>query len=327
MASGGLRTLLNRSEPSTTRRLHHARLSIHALLNRQASTSADLNNLLALMEDVNGAKELTDGAAQAADAQTWTDTVQAAATAGSGTLDLLHDESNIAKDLGLVGAILSDVRVVGDTFGQLGAYIDGEATGNQALVDVAVQAMRDSRSNLYTTGVDLALALAGGPSAAEALQNTSTVANFVKTIIELGDSSQTQVDDTSVSLVNEVPSLPAGEIQGFANVTGTVDVSNSGGITSAQSGVELSSNGIQVFTMADANGKYLFAVPVQIPGFDYTSGTIQIVDPISGTPLGSEIVNLSPLAPGTTIQAPPVTGTCIDDDANNPDSDDPDCDN
>jgi uncharacterized protein (TIGR03437 family) len=327
MASGGLRTLLNRSEPSTTRRLHHARLSRHALLNRQASTSADLNNLLALMEDVNGAKELTDGAAQAADAQTWTDTVQAAATAGSGTLDLLHDESNIAKDLGLVGAILSDVRVVGDTFGQLGAYIDGEATGNQALVDVAVQAMRDSRSNLYTTGVDLALALAGGPSAAEALQNTSTVANFVKTIIELGDSSQTQVDDTSVSLVNEVPSLPAGEIQGFANVTGTVDVSNSGGITSAQSGVELSSNGIQVFTMADANGKYLFAVPVQIPGFDYTSGTIQIVDPISGTPLGSEIVNLSPLAPGTTIQAPPVTGTCIDDDANNPDSDDPDCDN
>jgi len=296
------------------------------------SASSDLKSLLDAMKTIVGAKEYVEGAEQAGESQNWIDTVQAMGTSAGGYLDLntglgLIKETDFTKNLGVAAAVVSDARVVGETFGQLAAYVDGLATGNQALVNVAVQAMSDDRSHLYETGSDLILALAGGPKVPDALGNVSTVINYVKTIYDLGTSADEQVDSASVAIVNEAAELPPNYAQDFGSVTGTFDVSNSNGVASAQSGVELSSNSTNLNSMADPNGNFQLFVPLNVPAFDYSNGDLQIVDPISGTSLVSEVIDLTGLTAFSPLVAPALSAACVDDDAGDPDEDDPDCDN
>jgi hypothetical protein len=67
-------------------------------------------------------------------------------------------------------------------------------------------------------------------------------------------------------------------------------------------------------------------VPLDNPSINYNSFLNTAYDPVTNITLSSTSTNLSTLKAGGTINAPAMSGVCSDDDAANPDSDDPDCD-
>lgn len=117
--------------------------------------------------------------------------------------------------------------------------------------------------------------------------------------------------------------------QGFGRVEGQVIITNSqGAILSglAQMVVIDPANNLQFSAMADANGNYGIQVPLGDQFLHYGNLTLEAVDPVSGLVLASQGINLTGLTATSPFHAPAMTGTCNDNDANNPDSDDPDCD-
>lgn len=117
--------------------------------------------------------------------------------------------------------------------------------------------------------------------------------------------------------------------QGLAQVTGTATISNTQGVAASQSSLDLCCFGaaqLGISGLADPSGDYSLFVPLAAPNTNYSNLTLSVGDPVTGTVLNSEVVDLTALAPGTPIQAPTLTGSCSDSDALTPDADDPDCD-
>jgi uncharacterized protein (TIGR03437 family) len=289
-----------------------------------ASEAQKLEAILQDMETVTGVKELVEGTQKNSNAQNWIQMVQANAQVVSGMVDVLHVNSLESKILGLGGALLQDVQVVGDVFAQLAAFADGEITGNQALVDVAVQAMDANQGMAIKAGVDLAIALLGGPSFSEAAQQLSTTMSFAQTLAELGAPEQESVNQLPAQLATEAQSMP-NISQEFGVLNGAVDITNPNGIQAAQPAIDLYT-GTDLTTLADPSGDYDLLVPLNVPGFDYSDPTLSVYDPISDETLGSETVNITTLSPTDSLTLPTISGSCNDDDANDPDEDDPDCD-
>jgi hypothetical protein len=116
----------------------------------------------------------------------------------------------------------------------------------------------------------------------------------------------------------------------FGMVTGNVDVTNSQGATFAGlTGVSLG-NGAdpagQFSTIADPTGDYVIALPLDNSSIDYGALVCSAYDPITDDSLASTTLDLTALANGATVAAPGLAGQCTDDDAGDPDEDDPDCD-
>ena len=77
---------------------------------------------------------------------------------------------------------------------------------------------------------------------------------------------------------------------------------------------------------SDPSGNYGILVPLDVPGFDYSNADLEAFDPVSGNYISDETVNISALSPTNSLTVPSLSGQCNDDDAPDPDEDDPDCD-
>jgi len=137
------------------------------------------------------------------------------------------------------------------------------------------------------------------------------------------------LQSTASQLATEVTSVFGSVAQGFAEVTGIADISNSEGpILSAETGIEAGPFDMtdQVTALADPDGNYDLYVPLQSAITDYGNITVTAYDPISAETLTSQTVDLLTLTTSAVGQIPTMQGTCNDTDAGDPDADDPDCD-
>jgi hypothetical protein len=141
-----------------------------------------------------------------------------------------------------------------------------------------------------------------------------------------GGGCYNAIDDTALQAGAETSVQFSSDTQGFAIVSGNVQIANSTGTAAAQNEAQLSSSGTSLNSMADQNGNFEMFVPLQAIPFDYAKANFEIVDPFSPNILGPVVVDLSKLTTATTFQLPIMKGVCIDDDAGAPDFDDPDCD-
>jgi uncharacterized protein (TIGR03437 family) len=248
--------------------------------------ASQLKDVLDLMETETGVNELVDAALEAGSAKDWIDRVQAAATALSVYLDQLP-KSATTDGLGVAGAFISDARTIGDAFGDLGAYVYGEYTGDSELAFTAVQAMSDSRADLYSAGYDLVVKALD----VEGLGTASTIAGFVKSYYDLGVTLQKEADSDTVNIAQEFASSPDG-LQGVAYVTGQVAPPNNAS-ASGQYEVQISSNGITFSALSDSSGDYQVFTNINLPTFGYATATINIVDPVTHALLGSKTIDLS----------------------------------
>jgi hypothetical protein len=284
--------------------------------------SSRLQTILQMMETATDTNEVTTAALESATGRNWVDQLEAASTAAGIYVDGLR-ETAFNKTLGAAAAIVSDIRLVGDCYGDLGAYIYGLATGNQSLVNTAVDAFNSiPRSELYGALYDFLKLTPVGEI--EALQPVLTTVDFIKSVFELGQKAQEGTDSVESDLQASVP-VPTVDTQGIGYVTGMVNVATNEGTGAPLSGIQLSSDLTDVFTtIADPSGNYQLFVPLQDPAFDYADATVTIIDPISQSNLGSEVVDLSTLTTAAPLQIPTLQGSpCNFIDF---DGDDPDCD-
>jgi hypothetical protein len=150
---------------------------------------------------------------------------------------------------------------------------------------------------------------------------------FVNWVQAENSGSVQAADNADVQLAS--PSTLGSIGAQIADVIGNVMISSNLGIQAPQTSVELCCIGSTqepITAVADPSGNYDLYVPVGVAGTLYNSLTLSGFDLFSTTTLSSEVVDLSTLG-GTAVFSPPqMFGTCNDDDAGNPDSDDPDCD-
>jgi uncharacterized protein (TIGR03437 family) len=290
---------------------------------RPDSSASGLKQVLDDMETVNGAHDLIEGMQSSREASNWLTLVQANAQVAQGTASLLSSSGALnesgeraARELGCVGALLQDIDVVGNVAGQLLAFTAGAATGNKFLVDAAVEAMDANQGPALKAGVDLSLALMGGPSAAAGFQDVSTTASFAKTLWELGGDTLTSANEMPAQLASEAQTIPHFD-EDIGSMIGTVDVTNPNNLLVAQLGVALSDNNRQMgTTVTDSIGGYEMMIPLFIEGFGYGNASLQVYDPASYylnddfTVLGSETVDLSGATASEPLQVPDISIAC-----------------
>jgi hypothetical protein len=249
----------------------------------------------------------------------WVTDLQAASTAVGAYVDTLKASPN-NQAAGAIAGVLSNIRVVADCWVDDLTFLGAWATGNQMLMSTAIDDM-NAIPDKWSTIADLTLNLMGQY---ESLEGTSTVLGFAKTLYDQSHDLDT-ADAVSVDLANAYPAPEPVDTQGIAYVTGTVNVPTDEGIGAPLSGIQLSSDQSDVFTtIADPGGNYEMFVPLQDANFDYANGTLTIVDPISQTNLGSEVVDLTSLTLTNPLQIPTLDGAGCD--GIDFDGDDPDCD-
>lgn len=130
-----------------------------------------------------------------------------------------------------------------------------------------------------------------------------------------------------VAGLDALAALPQSAQTGLGTVSSTVIISNSQGpILSGLTGVEISDGSTTMSMLADPTGNADVLIPLGNPAINYANMTLSAYDPVTGTILGTEPLNLRTLTTTSGDTAPPVVASCTDDDAGDPDSDDPDCD-
>jgi hypothetical protein len=140
---------------------------------------------------------------------------------------------------------------------------------------------------------------------------------------------QNSFTDDVMSAQQSMSDVTLGPNQGWSTLTGSVDIiNNQGPILSALTGinVEDGSGNIYLQTMTDTQGNYSLAVPVGTSLSSVGGLMLMAVDPVAGEILDSTTLSISSLTPGSSQALGALSGTCNDDDATDPDSDDPDCD-
>ena len=216
------------------------------------------------------------------------------------------DLMNIAtSDAGFPGASKADyVKLVADAIGGFAALGTGvKAAGVLLEGNMALIAAESLAAPFGAGSIDLVYQGGGFVSGVAGL--SATLGAFGASAIESG-------------------SAPVGEAIGVSTVT-----NSAGPILSGLSGVFLTDPGTgkQFTTLADDTGNYMFEVPLNVPGFNYSGVQIATYDPVTNSGTGpATTADLSALTPAAPRTLPPVAGQCSDDDAGNPDKDDPDCD-
>lgn len=159
---------------------------------------------------------------------------------------------------------------------------------------------------------------------AVALQSGYLLVNAANFAASGGFDSQQSI---VAQFANKISNVFGSATQGFAQLIGTADVTNSLGTDGALTGAELASDLSDSFsTLADANGNYNLWATLGDPNFDYANADFEIFDPVSQNTINSSMINLSALDATSPFSVPTLMGSCIETDAGDPDSDDPDCD-
>ena len=282
-----------------------------------------------VLKAIGNEKDLTAFEASALKLQNsknWIDATEAIA-GGIGAITGAANTKNSAL-LGAAAAIVSDAHVVAHVFADLAAYGAGLASGDQGILNAAIDDMNAiDRADLYKTLFDL-ITTPERIAEMETVSAVSTVLNLID-IAKAQEQTTQDAHTTALSILNDFRTPFTSNTQGIGIGEGLVVVSNTGGISAAQSGLDLCCFGagnLGIIGVADPNGNYDLFVPLQVPGTNYSSLTLQIVDPVSGAVLGSTTVDLSGLNTSSVFLFPTATGTCLDNDASSPDADDPDCD-
>lgn len=288
-----------------------------------AATMTDLIKELTTISNVNA---FNAGIVKGAITGNLGDQLEALAGGISLFAETLQDE-NVAAQLGALGGVLGSARTIGNAFGDDAAFIVGLASGDQNLVDAAVNDMQSVPTLAY------AQALAGLFGTFSGLEAIAAPTSMVLGLLdvyqaEIESNGEQNAYDTSLQITGEFPN-PFPSNQGIATLTGASNVTNNQGSLSAQSGLDLCCFGagaLDIIAVADPSGNYDTYVPLQVPGTNYSNLTLSLFDPVSDVFLNSETVDLSSLTTSSPGQAPTISGTCNDSDASNPDGDDPDCD-
>jgi hypothetical protein len=301
------------------------------------ASNSTIKSLVDSMEATLGVKDLVTGYQQTqsncvSPCVPWIQQVQGNAQVMSGINGLLDGvgavpdaTKTISQNIGVVGALLQNIQVVGNVAAQLTAFTVGEVTGNQALVNVAVQAMDEGQGEAIKAGLDLTFALFGGPGFSEGVQQVATTLSFAKTLYDLGQPAQEQANATPGEIATEVQSMPNVSME-FGTLDGMTIINNSAGIAAAPTGLDLSSGCLEITTVADPSGNYQIVVPLNVPGFDYGDADLEAYDPVTNGYISDETVNIDSLSPTNSLTLPTLAGSCDDTDSTDPDSDDPDCD-
>lgn len=290
----------------------------------------NLGDVLQTMEGINNIKGITDGTQGLQNAQSLSDAVKALGIGAGAVNSILADNTNF----GMYAAVMSTVDVTTHCWGDVGAWVIAEASGNQAVASLAVQ---DMASIPLTDELKALQDLVGafGPIAEiPIVQGASTVLNFAENAYSYfkedttGNNEANADYQTQLSVVNSDAPVFSSSTQGLVEATGIVSEFSNLGIEAPQSGIDFSpgSNGETISTIADPGGDYDMFLPLGVSGFDYTSAAFNLFDPISTNVLATEFVDLAGLSTNVIAQLPPMQGTCNETDAGNPDSDDPDCD-
>ena len=276
--------------------------------------------------------------------QTWMDTTAAMAKSAAVLMDFTKtniefggEATVLSKKLGLYGAILGNITTIGNAFGADAAFIVGVATGNQPLIDAVTEDLSKKETYNANLAALVDLSTAGLSSftkgfvkdTSDLLSGASSLWTSGKEAAKLidesnGESAFEKVNDTTESMLMN---FPRGDEHDFGLVQGQANVTTTLGDMSPPSEIELTSNGIDFDTIADPSGSFETIVTLQVPGFNYGHVGVDILDPLTDTVLGFETVDITAMGGSMTpITIPPVNGQCIDDDADTPDGDDPDCD-
>ncbi len=175
----------------------------------------------------------------------------------------------------------------------------------------------------------IAAFIGGGPvlaGLATSLAIGSQVVSLASFVYDRYSQSVQQADDDATFTLASQQLVKAAMV---GTITGKTGITNNQGLASAPTGVQLCGLGSQSLCLvagADPGGNYQMSVPLGVPGTNYADLQLNAYDPVTGLRLGSEVVDLRGLSSTTPIVPPTISGSCVDDDATNPDSDDPDCD-
>jgi len=188
-----------------------------------------------------------------------------------------------------------------------------------AIADFSLISHASSFANSYLGALVAELAAGAAPSqSAEAASLFASLGSSgaLQNALNVAQSIASKPDYTTVSA-------------NLGIVTGLAQISNTAGTAAAQTGLNLCCFGtaqLGITGVADPAGNYDLLVPIGVPMTNYSNMTVSAVDPITGTTLGSNVVNLSGISPNATVSLSTVSGTCIDPDRFSGDLDDPDCD-
>jgi len=279
--------------------------------NRSLPVQSTLAAVTKVLNQLAGAASISSTFAALAKAQT---------TSGDPTISKLFDEATAIVggsaslvsalqdnfQLGAVGAVISDAHIVINSYTDLAVFADAALTGNQDLMSAVVDEVNQQRSSMYGAVADLLAAGLGDPYfgyTGELLSPVaSTVSSLAGTALNLNETLK-QIDSTEVSILTEVST---GVVEVIGTIEGHTDVSGNTAATGSQYGVDLSSGGIMLNTVTDSNGDFQIFVPIQVPNFDYGNANFQIVDPMTGQILGSQVMDVSSAASTTPLQTAPI---------------------
>ena len=218
-----------------------------------------------------------------------------------GAYTLVRDVENI-RQTGFTAE--TGTKLVFDAVGTLAAVVGVNAVGGGLVKDV--------------TGF---LAAGGKGVSGAVIQGSGFIANIGLTtlgVVAMVESARTESKNAS-------PPQQLGMLEGSASVT-----NSQGPILSALPGVVVKdpNTNTQFTSVADSSQQFSFLLPIGVPTFNYSGMTLFPYDPVTGSGSGdAQVVDLRGLSSTVpVIDAVPVTGRCSDDDAGNPDEDDPDCD-
>lgn len=210
-----------------------------------------------------------------------------------------------------------------------------QSGASQTALTNAIDARNAAYVSIVTDELGAALSLLGGSAIVQEnlLANaTFQGATLAASIAGLSADTIGQWITTSTNAGNQVSQVFSTPQQGFGNVTGGATINNTNG-NSALSGLYETDIGVgsgsasETFSgITDSSGSYDVLIPLSVPGLDYSTSSITIVDPSTKAALGTEPVNLSNVTATQPLSEPPLVGNCTDTDASTPDGDDPDCD-
>jgi len=290
-------------------------------------------------------------------------TILSAITSGNAVYQLTEDLRNSTTSAASTGlAFVDGLQMTAASQGaeQFSSYV-GMVSGlahfteavntqlNLILPTAACLASPGCNSSTYIAQLDSDETNAGVNTAAAVAAAISNIPG----ILDLQTNAANTVDELLNSVVNiynlahngtlqniSTAALDAVSSSSFATVANSlglvkssVGITNNLGVAASLTGIQLQqcppstcTTSFNVTNVADTGGSYQLVIPLDISGASYGTMDVVAFDFATNTGLATETVDLTGLNPNSTVQVPPMSGTCNDTDYGAPDGDDPDCD-
>jgi len=290
-------------------------------------------------------------------------TILSAITSGNAVYQLTEDLRNSTTSAASTGlAFVDGLQMTAASQGaeQFSSYV-GMVSGlahfteavntqlNLILPTAACLASPGCNSSTYIAQLDSDETNAGVNAAAAVAAAISNIPG----ILDLQTNAANTVDELLNSVVNiynlahngtlqniSTAALDAVSSSSFATVANSlglvkssVGITNNLGVAASLTGIQLQqcppstcTTSFNVTNVADTGGSYQLVIPLDISGASYGTMDVVAFDFATNTGLATETVDLTGLNPNSTVQVPPMSGTCNDTDYGAPDGDDPDCD-